>query len=1023
MLNFKKRPILAILLVILVLAILGLIAFVYKDRLLGKATYFKPTSILPDGQDRFKTNELIIKYKNELSDEEIQDKVAKVNKGKKPSKITRPFKDNPKFASTYVLEFSPSNLPDIPDLVLADLTAGKSKMEYQLEALAGLLREDPSVEYVEKNLILKLDLDPNDPYYASSGSWGQNFADLWGLKKIQSSSAWDVATGSEGVIVAVIDTGADYNHPDLNGNILRDASGKVIGRDFAYSDSDPWDDHGHGTHVAGTIGAVGNNALGVVGINWKVKIMPLKVFDAYGRGDAAKGAAAMIYAADSGAKVINNSWGGEGYSETVHQAVEYARSKNVVVVASAGNDTTDALQKSPAMEPGAITVSAFDYNDQIGSFSNFGEKIDVAAPGVEVLSLKASQNNICGSNNTVGTNYCYLSGTSMAAPHVSGLAALLLAKNPGFGAEQIRQAVRMGADDVGLADWDKNSGYGRINSAKSLGLAAPLEARISSGVKSPDGKTLTFSGTAGGQGFSSYKLAYASGYPSGGKSWQVFKTSSLPVAKNQLGELNIGSLTSNIFTVKLEAVNTSGQSFIDFYFLDRTLLEGWPANPDIVNTYSYYSSPTVADLDSDGNKEVIVGGNYGRSIFVLSSNGASRPGWPKNLINNPNYYADSTQPAVGDINGDNKPEIIFAGFDEDASGNRTGKVFALKSDGSVLPGWPLSFPDAQPKRPTLGDVNGDGKPEIVFGTTTFSRNNVKLYAVSAQGVSLTGFPISFGTSLTIRLALAELTDDKVLEIVAATSDPVRISAFSGQGQALTGWPKSVNAKAISHLAIGDVDGDQKSEVFLNTYNRDAGQINGWKANGTVLPGFPVQMIAPNYGYIQHGPSPVLADIDHNNLPEVLSGPCNRCQYVMAVKANGAPVPGFPAKLTQETTTFGQLVVLDADGDGKLEIIGAGFGRGIYAIRENGQLISDWPYTPRGSSSFYWKDPSTGDLNGDGKLELVMPEDWLIYAWSLPGKLPNDLEWPHNFHDSTLTGRYLKPASSAGPTPTPTPEGP
>ena len=246
--------------------------------------------------------------------------------------------DPPELTRTYVLELDPA--------------AGGS-----LEDVLARLRSDPGVEYAEEDKVVRVSLTPDDPFYSSAGSWGQAYDDLYGLKKIRAGAAWDLTTG-EGVTVAVVDTGIDYTHPDIADNVWvnideipgngvdDDANGfvdDVRGWDFIGTsyfsptpDANPRDDHGHGTHVAGTVAAQGNNGLGVVGVAWRSKVMPVKGLDRYGYGLSSSLAGSILYAANNGADVINNSWGGKGTSETVRDAVDYAYDLGVVSVCAAG---------------------------------------------------------------------------------------------------------------------------------------------------------------------------------------------------------------------------------------------------------------------------------------------------------------------------------------------------------------------------------------------------------------------------------------------------------------------------------------------------------------------------------------------------------------------------------------------------------------------------------------------------------------------------------------------------------------
>lgn len=335
-------------------------------------------------------------------------------------------------------------------------------------SLTEVLREyraNPEVESVEPHYQATAYVVPTDPSYSS----------LWGLPKIQAPQAWDLQTGS-GVVVAVIDSGVDYTHPDLAANmwvntdevagngIDDDANGfvdDVRGWDFAYDDANPMDDHYHGTHVAGTVAAVANNGVGVAGVAFNAKIMAVKGLDSMGYGGYADLAAAVIYATDNGADVINASWGGSFSDATLSNAVAYAQSHGVVFVAAAGNSDLNAAGFYPVSYPGVIAVAASDSGDNRATFSNWGSRIDVAAPGVSIYSTFP------------GASYNYLSGTSMASPHVAGVAALVLSKNPSLSVVQVRDVLRAAVDDIGAPGFDIYTGNGRINALKAVQAVTP----------------------------------------------------------------------------------------------------------------------------------------------------------------------------------------------------------------------------------------------------------------------------------------------------------------------------------------------------------------------------------------------------------------------------------------------------------------------------------------------------------------------------------------------------------------------
>jgi len=329
-----------------------------------------------------------------------------------------------------------------------------------------VLKANQAVEYAEPNYERHIFVTPDDPYYSSSGSWGQGYSDMWGLQAMQAGSAWAISTGSSSIVVAVVDTGVDATHPDLAGQL-------VAGYDFVDNDNDPQDDNGHGTHVAGTIAAATNNGIGIAGICWQCKIMPLRGLDADGSGFDFDLANAVRYAADHGARVLNASWGGPGYSQTLDDAFAYAYGRGVVLVVAAGNDGSND-PGSPASFPVAIAVAATDHNDQVAYFSNYGSYIAVAAPGVNILSLRAAGTDMYGDGqHIVGNQYYYASGTSMASPNAAGVAALILSQHPTWTPGEVRAALTVSADDLGDPGWDVHYGSGRVNAYHALQITTP----------------------------------------------------------------------------------------------------------------------------------------------------------------------------------------------------------------------------------------------------------------------------------------------------------------------------------------------------------------------------------------------------------------------------------------------------------------------------------------------------------------------------------------------------------------------
>jgi subtilisin family serine protease len=334
------------------------------------------------------------------------------------------------------------------------------------QALAALRRERSVAAVERETLVDALDVDPNDPFWS----------DQWGLRLTHFPKGWSVTRGSSRVVVAVLDTGVDATQPDLRGAV-------GAGYDFVNADSDPRDDNGHGTAVAGVVAARGGNGIGLAGACWACTIMPIKVLDEDGSGNTAAIAAGILWAVDHGANVINLSLGGPGATDVLSGAVRYALGRNVVVVAAAGNNgSTTAFY--PAALPSVLGVAATTAEDQLYSWSNHGPWVEVAAPGCNVAPWP-------------GATYVDFCGTSSATPLVSGLAALYRAARPEATVTETLSAVekavvpvaadvRRGRVDAGLAIPPQSGAPNRSDmpSVTALKLRGILDRKASSRIYS-----------------------------------------------------------------------------------------------------------------------------------------------------------------------------------------------------------------------------------------------------------------------------------------------------------------------------------------------------------------------------------------------------------------------------------------------------------------------------------------------------------------------------------------------------------
>jgi thermitase len=389
--------------ILLLLAVLGILVyllatntFLFKDRLLG-ALFPKPASYAQEAESV--PDEVLIKFK---------------------PRVNRHAKDNIRKA------FGLEKISEIAEIGIERGKVPEKAKNIIIEAL----KHNPNIEFIEPNYVVNANLTSNDPFLSSQ----------WALTKINAQGAWSVSVGTNEVLIAVLDTGIDNNHSDLKANIIG---------------SPAQDDNGHGTLVSGIASAVTNNAGGIASLCWKCKILSFKVLNASGSGDDYGVASAIIAASDAGAKVINMSLGAYSYSQTLLNAVNYASSKGIVLVAASGNDGNTNVSY-PAGFPQVISVGSSDSGDKRSSTSNYGPTIDVVAPGVNVGTTK------------LGNSYGGASGTSLASPQVAALAGLILSIKPNLNPLQVRDIITSSVDDLGAVGKDDQYGYGRINSAKAL---------------------------------------------------------------------------------------------------------------------------------------------------------------------------------------------------------------------------------------------------------------------------------------------------------------------------------------------------------------------------------------------------------------------------------------------------------------------------------------------------------------------------------------------------------------------------
>jgi subtilisin family serine protease len=880
----------------------------------------------------------------------------------------------------------------------------------RLAEILNNLRADPDVEFAEEDKIVSANFSPNDPYFLSSGSWGQTYDDLWGIKKIGAPAAWDTSTGT-GVIVAVVDTGIDYSHPDIVNNIWSntkeivgngiddDHNGyidDVRGWDFIgpsvtnpQQSNDPIDHQGHGTHVAGIIAAEGNNGIGIIGVAWHAQVMAVKGLDDQGIGLDSTLAPAIMYAANNGADVISASWGGPGYSQTIADAVSYAYNLGAVFVAAAGNNGGDARDFYPAALWNVITVAASDSNDNLASFSNSGSKIDVAAPGVDILSLQASGTNL---GITVSPGYTRASGTSMATPHVSGLAALILSQNANYSNEDVRQVLRASATDLGTPGYDLSFGYGRINAAAALSVSSVLEAKISSPV---DGivtqSVLTISGVARGTGFSNYILEYGAGtLPS---SWTTIQTGTTPVS-GTLGVFDTTVLADGLYDVRLRAFNTSGQAFTDrIQVVVHTVFIISPAPP---------SAPTSSTTFKNGVVIPILGTAVGGSFQNFQVDWAPgldpSSGWQTTGVT---LTGGGLLPITSGLlaNWDTS-SIVSAGYytirltSHSASTSQALTMVYFEPD-LISANWPQLL-DQGPyfSAGTVPTLNRDGSIRLVVEGPANGPGAGELWTLSQNGPLQQVFLPGLGSFQ--QPAVADLDGNPGEETVVADSGGIEAVRLDSTIYPLTS-SKTLDYQR-SQIVIEDLAGDSHWETLAlgSDYNAQLGYVSAWRADGTLLNNnFPIQIADQNPLNTRYNRTRLLVgDVDGDGKKEiVVQEGLSQSTFTLRLFANDGTPRTWNVPVLSGLAEA--MVAADLDHNSKLETILVSYSGSnaiLNVFQPDGTERAGWPLALPNPNQDSQSFLAVGDLNQDGHEEIVYSHETYLYVFKDDGTLFSNA-WP------------------------------
>ena len=893
-------------------------------------------------------------------------------------------------------------------------------------------KEGYEIISIEPNFLYKAEVDtPNDV----------SFKDQWGLTKISCPDAWSITKGSKNTKVAIIDTGIDLEHEDLKANISGDIydlvdidtiNYKEAGyslfkeEDYTQPDTQPSDFNGHGTHTAGIIGAIQNNTVGISGVCPEVSLLPIRAgFSIKNSNNYECGiledddiANAIVYAADHGANVISMSFGASNVSSTILQSVIYAKSKGAILVASAGNESANRKQY-PAAYENVISVSASTNANKKASFSQYGDWIDIIAPGYDIYSTVPRSGGYLSSPS----GYKMLSGTSMAAPFVAGVAALLKSANPTLSPLDIENIIKASSDFPD--EQDLYFGCGIINANKALRMANSSVAKGS--FTSPKDYEMyidPFKVTGTQSGTTASVFIGKGYYP---QTWNVLIDKITD--KNFTTEVNTKSYKEGIYTLKL-SISDNNQStcyFLRLFIGDlKGIQVGWPVN---LNTYKHESVANhdvmaVGDLNSDGYQEIVVVSEipndpryftsymFAEAVYVLNYKGEMINKWPYIL---PEGGDNCTTPIICDLDNDGSKEIVISsrcGFESNGdAGKHFGKnqVLVLNADGKLRNGWPI-YIDATEQETTVSvsDINLDGKWEIICASGSASCSSCSdiggINVFDINGKALPGWPVQYKKGLVPRspFAITNLDDDPELEIVVtmfyvrAPIDSLHYTcAYNYDGTEVKNFPVAQKAWGWC-LATADCDNNGKAEI-MTQYGllSNSGKLENWEFKPDV------------YSEI------AFADIDNDDRPEIIFG--NNNGFVYAVNEDGTIVPGWPNSIANLSADRG-VIVADIAGDNSPEIIplytpnfvsSTNINPGIYAYTKNGELLEGFP---RLASLYSIDKIEISDLDNDGDVELIALDaikNSIVVLDLEKQKKKAMQEWPSVYSDNLRTNNYTR----------------
>ncbi len=794
---------------------------------------------------------------------------------------------------------------------------------------------------------------------------------------------------SSSIIVGVIDSGTDLLHPELSGRLWRnpgeipgnglddDHNGFVddtLGYDMSgdeativdiVPDNDPTDEHGHGTHIAGII-AANNDGRGVVGVAPWVKILPVKILP---NATSAVGAAAIIYAVNAGAKVLNLSWGSPYESLLLEEAITYARLNGVMVVAAAGNSGRREFYY-PANTPGSFTVGAGNSRGLVTYFSTYGEHLDLIAPGEDILSLRAAGTDMYAEQGEPGVRIIgsdaryYLSdGTSMAAPVVVGAAALLWSYRPDLSLSELEDILRLGATDLvdpfdagdTLIGFDSLSGWGYLNVAGSYNLLD--EGGIA--IVNPEPRTRHVGPVL-------IRIASVAGYLGG---WRL--DYSVGIGSTDWQPLDSGSfLPPDSVAHVFESAQVAG-------FINMRLTDDNGRHSIVTFIYSGFNNLAIDSPVNGAELQYAVpifGSAFGPDYDSLRVEYETLSQPPTVLFSTSAEFFDSLLFTwnLSGIEAGDYTVIVRGFFGPDELSDSVG-ITILNSFAS---GWPQQLPGRAAQSPVCADLDRDGLLEIIVASS------YGLLVYHSDGTLMDGFPVLPGVDLRCVPAIYDVNHDGYDDIICTSSDGLHV--FDRTGAYVDGWPRNcVTGQltfgfptpsvvrlggAVPDSAIAFINNQGRILAFDFEGNSHFYSMNGWFADFGP---------SPSVSFFYGGNSVVSHDLNGDNLPEVVATYSNSLPHAgnaVFDARTGQTAWDLVSPLTMDANVVYGSIMADLNGDDLPEIITTGYrdnsSRMIWAKTLGVVDLPGWPITIPELGGWLGNIPTVADLDMDGTPEVL-----------------------------------------------------